>query len=169
MELLEGLLSRRSIRHYDAQKTITPADLKTVLQMAMYAPSAMNKRPWEFIVVTDKKMLQEIAQKHPYAAFVPEAGTAVVVCENTAEAFAGHGPEDIALASANFMLAAHGLGYGTCYCGVAPNEDREALFAELLKTPSHIRPYCVIAVGTPLKQPSHPDRVEENKIHYNGW
>ena len=169
MELLEGLLSRRSILHYDAQKPITSTDLKTILEVAMYAPSAMNKRPWEFIVITDKKILQEIAQKHPYAAFMSEAGTAVVVCENTSESFAGHGPEDIALASANLMLAAHGLGYGTCYCGVAPNEEREELFAKLLKTPAYIRPYCVIAIGTPLKQPSRPDRIEENKIHYNHW
>ena len=169
MQLMDVILNRRSIRHYDATKPITEEDLKVVLIAAMYAPSAMNKRPWEFIVVRDKKILETIRSFHPYAAFVCDAGTAIVVCENTQNVYGKYGPIDVSLAAQNIMLAAHGLGYGSCYCGTYSDDEWVAEFKQLLNIPNHIVPFGVIAVGPPLKRPDMPERFETEKIHYDMW
>lgn len=169
MDLLQGLLTRRSVRKYDAQKPVSPADLTQILRAAMYAPSAMNKRPWEFVVVTDKELLEQIRVIHPHAPFVVEAGTAVIACEDTHAAFEGCGPIDVALASENLMLAAHALGYGSCYCKISPDDERVAGFKRLLQLPDHIIPAGLIVVGTPAAEPKQPERFEEHKIHRNRW
>lgn len=169
MELLEGILTRRSIRKYDAQKPVSEQDLTQILRAAMYAPSAMNKRPWEFIVIRDENVLKQICDIHPNASFAPMAKTVVVVCEDTAAEFDGCGPIDVALASENLMLAAHALGYGSCYCKIYPDVDRALKFQKLLHLPEAVMPAGLIVLGTPAVMPEQPDRFEANKIHHNGW
>ena len=99
MELMKAIKERRSIRSYDASKPITDEDLKTVLTAAMYAPSAMNKQPWDFVVIRDEQILEQIREIHPYAGFITDAGTAVAVCGNTHESYATYAPIDVALAT----------------------------------------------------------------------
>lgn len=169
METIQAILSRRSIRSYVPDQPITDEDLNAVLKAAMYAPSAMNKRPWEFIVIQDQKMLDAIRQIHPYAAFIVDAGTIVVLCENTQNVYGRYGPIDVSLAAQNLMLSAHDLGYGTCYCGTYSDEAWVDTFKQLLKIPSHIIPFGFIAIGTPAKNPSDPERVEMSKVHYEVW
>ncbi len=169
MNVMEAILNRRSIRSYDASKPITDEDLKTVLTAAMYAPSAMNKRPWEFIVIRDKKILEAIRTFHPYAAFVSDAGCAIVICENTHNTYGKYGPIDTSLAAQNMMLAAYELGYGTCYCGTYTDELWVDEFKKTLNIPNEIIPFGFIVIGTALKTQNQPERVEEHKIHYNGW
>lgn len=169
MELMKAIMGRRSVRQYDAIKTITDEDLKTILTAAMYAPSAMNKRPWEFVVIRDEQTLEQIREIHPYAGFITEAGTAVAVCGNRAEAYSNYAPIDVALATQNLMLAAHNLGYGTCYCGTYSDEPWVKQIAQWLNLPESVEMYGLIVVGTPLKNKEVPERFEENKIHYNVW
>lgn len=166
MDIFEIIETRRSIRQYDAAKPITKKDLEQVLRAAMYAPSAVDKRPWEFLVVTDADLLDKITKIHPYAAFVPDAGTAVIMCENKKKTYKEYGLIDLALAAQNLMLAAHSMGYGTCFCGVAPDTERMADFATLFDLPDHIHPMALIAIGTPKKQPKTGERFDAKKIHW---
>jgi len=168
METLQCIQTRRSVRQYTG-KIISATDLKIILTAAMYAPSAMNKRPWEFIIVQDKQLLEKITQIHPYANFVKEAGTAVLICENKNETYNEYGPVDISLAAQNLMLAAHDSGYGTCFCGVWPEQERLNDFSKLFKLPKHIQVIGLIAIGVPQKQPSQPERFEPIKIHFDQW
>ena len=169
MELMQAIKERRSVRQYNASKPITDADLKTVLTAAMYAPSAMNKQPWDFIVIRDEQVLEQIREIHPYAGFITEAGTAVAVCGNTHESYATYAPIDVALATQNMMLAAHDLGYGTCYCGTYTDEAWVGQIKKWLNVPEHVEMYGLIVIGTPLKNKDVPERFEESKIHYNMW
>lgn len=169
MELMKAIKERRSIRSYDASKPITDEDLKTVLTAAMYAPSAMNKQPWDFVVIRDEQVLEQIREIHPYAGFITDAGTAVAVCGNTHESYATYAPIDVALATQNMMLAAHDLGYGTCYCGTYTDEAWAGQIKKWLNVPEHVEMYGLIVIGTPLKTKDVPERFEENKIHYNMW
>lgn len=170
MDLLEGIFTRRSIRKYDPSKPIRVEDMKTVLEAAMFAPSAVNKQPWEFIIVNKPEVLDRITEIHPYAGFLKEAGTAVVMCEDIEKSHDGHGPIDLALASENLMLAAHNLGYGTCFCSIYPYMDRERAFSNLLKLPRQVRPIGLIVIGTPVgPHPAKPDRFDTDKIHVNQW
>lgn len=167
MEVFEAILNRRSIRRYESGFIVPEKDVRQILEAGMYAPTAMRREPWEFFVITDQVLLQEIEKVHPYAAFLSDAGTAIVVCENMELEYEGKGVIDVSLASQNIMLAAYALGYGTCYCGVYPG--REELFSQLLQTPSHIRPVGLIALGKPTTQPGFPKRFQPDKIHINRW
>lgn len=169
MEVMKAIKERRSIRSYDVSKPITDEDLKTVLTAAMYAPSAMNKQPWDFVVIRDEQVLEQIREIHPYAGFITDAGTAVAVCGNTHESYATYAPIDVALATQNMMLAAHELGYGTCYCGTYVDEPWAGQIKKWLNVPEHVEMYGLIVIGTPLKNKDVPERFEENKIHYNIW
>ena len=169
MELMEAIMGRRSVRQYDETKPVTDKDLKTILTAAMYAPSAMNKRPWEFVVIRDEQTLEQIREIHPHAGFITEAGTAVAVCGNTEQAYGGYAAIDVALATQNLMLAAHDLGYGSCYCGTHSDEAWAEQIRQWLNLPDNIEMYGLIVIGTPLKDKETPERFEENKIHYNVW
>jgi nitroreductase len=58
MSLVDVLLSRRSIRRYE-QKEISRDVLDKILEAGRQAPSAANKQPWHFIVVTDSEIKKE--------------------------------------------------------------------------------------------------------------
>ncbi len=169
MELMKAIKERRSIRAYDASKPVTDEVLKTILTAAMYAPSAMNKRPWEFVVIRDTQVLEQIRDIHPYAGFITEAGTAVAVCGNVPDSYGNYAPIDVALATQNMMLAAHDLGYGTCYCGTYVDEPWARQIGQWLNLPEGVEMYGLIVIGTPLKDKEVPERFEAAKIHYNIW
>jgi len=65
-ELIKTIFARRSIRKYTA-KPISREDIKTILQAAMAAPSSSNRKPWHFIVVTDRQQLDKLAKVRPMA------------------------------------------------------------------------------------------------------
>lgn len=79
MFLEAGLLTRRSVRQFEKDREIPQSDIDDILKIAMYAPSARNTQPWEFVVVKDKKMRDKIAEVHPYAKFLKDASLAIVV------------------------------------------------------------------------------------------
>lgn len=170
MELLEGLLTRRSVRLYDPNQKVDSVLIGQILNAAMHAPSAMNKQPWHFIVVDKPAMLQKLEDIHPYAAFLKDAGTAIVLCVDEKQAYDGFGPTDACLAGQNILLAAHGLGLGTCWCGVYPEEKKMCDFAQVLNLPKGVSPIALIALGYPAETPKQPEnRYQSSKIHANTW
>jgi nitroreductase len=66
-------------------------------------------------------------------------------------------------------LAAHDLGYGTCYCGTYTDEAWTGQIKKWLNVPEHVEMYGLIVIGTPLKNKDVPERFDESKIHYNVW
>ena len=62
-DLVEVLLKRRSIRKYK-DAAVAEEKLERILQAALLAPSSRGKTPWEFVVVQDKAMLQELSLIH---------------------------------------------------------------------------------------------------------
>ena len=79
MNILEAINSRRSIRKFTGE-IISDQDLKTILKAGFQAPSAHNLEPREYIVVKDKKIIEEIAQFHEHAKMLPQAGCGIIVC-----------------------------------------------------------------------------------------
>jgi len=75
MDTLETIFNRRSIRQY-TDKQVTEDILLTLLKAAMYAPSAVNKQPWHFIVFRDRATMQQIIEVHPNASMLNQADVA---------------------------------------------------------------------------------------------
>jgi nitroreductase len=169
MEALEAILSRRSIRRYTAgaisEKTVTE-----LLAAAMSAPSAGNQQPWQFVVVRDRQLIDQIPDIHPYATMLREAALAILVCGDLdLEKHAGYWVQDCSAATQNLLLAAHASGLGAVWCGVHPREDRVVGLRKLLGLPEHIVPMALISIGQPAesKPPSH--RYDPARVHYDGW
>ncbi|MDI6810706.1 MAG: nitroreductase family protein [archaeon] len=80
MEMLELIKTRRSIRRY--KKESVPEDsVKQILEAGRWAPSASNSQPWEFIILRDGKIKEEVAKATTYGKFLADAplGIAVVI------------------------------------------------------------------------------------------
>jgi nitroreductase len=133
----------------------------------MLAPSAHNSRPWEFIAVTKRETLNEIARVHPYAKMMETASAAIVIVAiPQADKIAEFFPQDCGAATQNILLEAVNLGLGTCWCGVYPNRELVATFRDLFEISEPKIPFCVIAVGTPDQAPNQKGFFDESKVAY---
>ena len=56
MDLMQAIKGRRSVRKFTEQ-TINPEMVNTLLEAAMFAPSAGNQQPWEFVVLDSREVL----------------------------------------------------------------------------------------------------------------
>lgn len=169
MDLFEALYTRRSIRSF-TDAAVAEADLDTLLRAAMAAPSAGNAQPWHFVAVTDRALLDAIPGIHPYAAMCKTAQAAVVVCAELAlEKYPGNWVLDCAAATQNLMLAARGLGLGSVWCGLYPQQERMTAMAGLLRLPEGIAPHALVALGHPAQEFKKIDRFKPERIHRNGW
>jgi nitroreductase len=169
MDTLEAIHTRRSIRQYQ-ELPVSEELLKELLSAAMAAPSARNQQPWEFIVITEKDLLQKIPGVNPNADMAAEAPLAILVCGNLKiETSPGYWVIDCAAATQNLLLAAHALGLGAVWTGTYPNEDRMDGYTELFDLPEYILPHSLVVLGYPQEQPINQDRFREDRIHYNGW
>lgn len=178
MDLLQGLLTRRSIRQYQPDRKIPREDLEDILKAASYAPSAHNKQPWEFVVIEDKEVMTGFRAVQPWTSFAKNASCVIVVCGNTEEAFHREKDDeewnfadvDCALAAQNLLLACHAKGLGACFCGAAPMPLIIEGVQKYLNLPEHIRPLAIIPVGYPAEMPKQPDdRYVPNKVHWEKW
>ena len=86
MELMEGLLSRRSVRKYQ-DKAISKDVLEQIIKAGQYAPSAHNTQPWEFLVVEDKEALKHFRVMQRSALFAENAAAVIIVCGGTLELY----------------------------------------------------------------------------------
>lgn len=169
METLQAIFTRRSIRHFTRQ-AVPPEQVETLLKAAMYAPSSGNSQPWQFIVIDDAAVLNEIPKFHEFARMLHEAPLAIVVCgDETLQKYPGRWPQDCSAATLNILLAAHDLGLGGVWLGIYPHENREKSLGMLLGLPDHVHPLSIVALGYPDEVKNQPDRYKPERVHANRW
>lgn len=169
MEVIEAILTRRSIRKYSREK-ITDNQIEIILKAAMYAPSAMNQQPWHFIVIDDREKLNLIMEVHPYSKMLKEAGLAILVCgDERLQLSKGYWVVDCGAATQNLLLAAHGIGLGAVWLGVHPREERKSGIREIFNLPDHVQPFSLISIGYPTEEKPVPQRFKPERIHKNQW
>ena len=78
MDVFECILSRRSIRSFKDEPVPDEA-LERILEAARWAPSAVNRQPWHFIVIRNRETLRRIASLARYGSFISQAPVAVAV------------------------------------------------------------------------------------------
>ena len=171
--LFETIHARTSVRKFDPSRPVSDAAVETILKAAMCAPSAMDRRPWEFVVVRDRAQLDALAQRLPNSRVGNGAQLAIVVCGTTDNGLPGRGKEywihDCSAASMNILLAAKGLGLGAVWTGVYPGEARIAAVKEVLKIPQGYLPLNIIPIGYPAEDPAPKDKWNPAKVHRDRW
>ena len=169
MDALEVIFNRRSIRHYKSA-VIGNDTLEVLLKAGMYAPSAVNKQPWHFIVFRNREIMERIMAFHPNAAMLKQADAAILVCwDEHLQHDAGYGPVDCAAATQNILLAAYNLGIGSVWVGLYPRVPRMESVHVLFELPFHIKPFAIISLGYPAEKKPPPERFNKERIHYEKW
>ena len=167
---LEDILARRSVRRYTGQP-ISEESIQDLLRAAMSAPSAGNARPWQFVVIRDRGILDAIPRFHEHAGMLTQANVAILVCADLqlVKHEEQYWIQDCSAATENILLAAQSLGLGAVWLGVYPVEERIAKLREMLGLPAHIIPFSLIPVGYPAENKDREDRYQKERVHYNRW
>lgn len=169
---METILTRTSVRSY-TDKVVEPEKIEQLLRAAMSAPTAVNKQPWAFVVVTDRALLDTLSVLLPYGKMLKSATTAIVVCGDLNKALLdinqAYWVQDCSAASQNILLAAHAMGLGAVWTGVFPREDRVADVRGVLNIPDNLVPLNVIPVGYPNGDSMPKDKWNIENIYYNRW
>lgn len=169
METLDVIYTRRSIRKFQNKK-IEKDVLEVILKAGMYAPSAYNEQPWQFIVIDDRKLLNEIPNFHPHSNMCKTAPLAILVCADlTKEKTEDMWAFDCAAATQNIMLAARDKNIGSVWVGVYFRKDYIKAFTKFLNLPKHIVPISLVPMGYPDEEVSTVDRFKKDRIHYNSF
>ncbi|MBE0539139.1 MAG: nitroreductase family protein [Ignavibacterium sp.] len=169
MDIQEALLNRRSIRKYNDQK-ISKENINKILEAAMYAPSAMNLQPWQFIVIDDKFVLTETITSIPYAEMLKQSAAAILVCgDSNIEKNESWLLQNCSAVIQNILLSALGLGIGSCWIGIHGMSDIVKNIKHQFKLPDNIIPVALISLGYPDETVTAEERFKTEKIHYNKW
>jgi len=165
----DPVLSRRSIRRY-TDEAVSAADVERLLRAAMAAPSAGNQQPWAFVVVRERTVLDAIPGFHPYAAMVPKASLALVICGLPESCkWPQMWVQDCSAATQNILVEAAALGLGAVWLGVHPLEERERGVRALLGIPEDVVPFAIVPVGHPAEHKGPSDRYDLGRVHIERW
>jgi len=169
-DILETIYSRRSIRIYDRKK-LEKETINNLLKAAMAAPSASNSRPWEFVVVTDEAKISLLRSKVKYGNY--NAPAIIIICSNLAiaqnESAYKYWVQDCSAATENLLVAAAGMGLGTCWVASYPKEDIINLLRETLGIPEDVVPLNLIYVGYPAEEKAPRTQYDETRIHWESY
>lgn len=167
---VRAIMTRTSVRAYSDRK-VSDATVDTLLRAAMAAPTAMNRQPWQFVVIRDRAILNTIADNCKNISMAREAQLAIAVCGDMSLAIEGDGRDfwvqDCSAATENLLVAAHAAGLGAVWCGIYPIKERISFISGLLHLPENIIPLNIIPIGYPAAPSTPKEKYDAAKIHRN--
>jgi len=170
MELIDVMLKRRSTRKFN-DEPVTREELDKILQAALLAPTSMNRKPCNFMVVERNETLTDLANSKDHGAgLIDGADKAIVVVADTM--VADTWIEDSSIALTYMHLMATELGLGSCWVQIhlrsKNGKDSEEIVRDILKIDDHYRVVGIMALGhSDDIPPAHePADVDKNKVHF---
>ena len=180
MQTWEAIRSRRNVRSFEDRAI--PADhLDEILEAGRRSPSSQNWQPWDFVVVTERERLVKLAQTWQGAGHVAHSAATVALVASPPsvpsvpsaleqERRRGTLYYDLGQATMSIMLAAAGLGIGSCHSSVGDQD----LAREVLGFPDDKFCAYMISLGYPADRPlsliRRPDRRPfEEVVHREQW
>lgn len=171
MELIELMRNRRSVRQFTGER-VPDEKVEKVVQAALLSASGKATRPWEFIVVRDKEMIQKLSECRPgVSKTIAGADVAIVVAADAEKT--GIWVEDCSIAMANMYLMAEEQGVGGCWIHCREREtpdggNTEKYLCELLGIPEGYRVLSMFVFGVPASHPDayELDQLKTEKVHY---
>ncbi|MFH1414039.1 MAG: nitroreductase family protein [Candidatus Omnitrophota bacterium] len=163
MNFLETLKRRRSVRDY-ANKTIPREDLRKLVDVARFAPTARGVEPWEFIIITERALLDKLGDLAENGRFLSGAAACIAVfCKDTKYYL-----EDGCAATQNILLAATALGIGSCWVA----GDKKTYCSQvsvILNVPAGFKLVSLISLGYPDSEDAFKikdKRILDDLIHW---
>ena len=171
METWDAIRSRRNVRRY-SEEPLPPDHLDQLLEAGRRAPSSRNWQPWDFVVVTDRDQLTQLAKVCQYAGHVAQSAAtiALIAAEPADQLHRDWLHYDLGQATMAMMLASTDLGIGTGHAAVSDQD----LARRILGHPSDRFVAYLIALGYPADQPltliRRPDRRPfDDVVHRGHW
>ena len=161
MEALEAIRKRRSVRKYTGD-SIPREDLEKIVDAGRLAASGSNQQPWDFIVVTDREMINQLKVA---AKWMDKAAAIIAV---VLDPYSRWWVEDGSAAIENMLIASTAMGYGSCWLEgyTLPLEEE---FKLLLNIPKGKRLLTLIPIGVPEGWPTVEKRPLEDVIHWEKY
>ena len=167
MELKEAFLKRRSVRKF-TKDVVSDDEIAYLLHAAMSGPSAMNNKPWEFYVITNKDKLEQLKTASQYTGY--DAPLAIVVAGDLSRALPEPMKEfwvqDCCSATENILLAATDLGLGSVWCGIYPMDKAVNNVQKILGVTSDVLPLNIIYIGHPNVEVESRDQFDLRNVHF---
>lgn len=165
MEVFDAILKRRSCRKF-SQEEISDENIKLLLQSAMAAPSACNKRPWMFYVVKNKDLQLQLRKASPYT---DKNSSLIIIVAGDDKRSLGHRVNDFWIQDAsaaveNMLLTATDLGIGSCWCGLFPMVTPVKRVRRILNLEEHIIPMAMVHLGYPDEDNPPRTQYDEKRI-----
>jgi nitroreductase len=170
--VLDSIRMRRTVRRFKSDP-VSDEQVKKLLLAAMSAPSALNRRPWHFLVIRDaatKKLVADTVRLHPYVEQAP-----VLIAALADVSLSPSWKLDMTAAMENLMLAAQSRGLGGAWIGepeTVLQQFAEDLLREKCGLPANVKLFSFAAVGYPdgVPAPHEPDtQFAETHVHYGTW
>lgn len=156
--MFDVILNRRSIRRYE-DKEIPKDVLDQIVEAGRQSPSAANRQPYHFVIVTDSEIKQKLPGR--FSGFLKNAPVIIVGCANPKALLTGKWAIiDTTIALENMVLAAWSLGVGSCWIG-SFNEQK---IKELLKIPKDWKIVALITLGYPAETPKPTKKKPANEL-----
>lgn len=170
-QTLKVIHNRKSVRHFTDQ-AVSKEQIEILLRAGMAAPTAVNRQPWVFYVVTKRETLDALGKQLPYAKMLLQAQAAIVVCGDMEKAGnlkeLAYWVQDCSAATQNILLAAESIGLGAVWTAAFPYDDRTKVVIETLRLPEKHVPLNVIPIGYPTGEDQPKDKWKpENVFWYN--
>ncbi len=172
--MLEIMRNRRSVRLYQS-RPVEKAQVDVLLEAVLRSPSSRGYNPWEFIVVSDRQLLEKLSfAKAQGSAFLARAPLAIVIMADTGKSDVWI--EDCSIAATILQLTAEHLGLGSCWAQIRNRPHNASMSAEaylkkLFGLPEPFAVECVIGIGHPAeKKVPHPaESLDDAKVHFDGY
>ena len=180
MELMDAVLNRRSVRKF-TDYAVTDDEIRQLMEAARWAPSWANTQVWEFIVIRDKAIMEQIAgtyvDKNPATKCSLAASALIVACAKTGVSGCYGGRDvtkfpnwfmfDLGIAVQNLCLKAHELGLGSVVAGFL---DHDAC-KKIVGLPDGYEVVAVLPLGKPAAEgrPGPPRREQSSFVHLNSF
>lgn len=160
MKAIEAIKGRRSVRKYRPDP-VPREIIEDIIDCGRLAPSARNDQPWEFIVVTEQSIREEIAAVTKFGKFIADAPVCLVAFARQTRRFV----EDTSAAFENMLIAAHAHGLGTCWVA-GHNTPYEKNIARICRVPGEYRLVAISPLGYPDEEPTVHKRALEDVMHW---
>ncbi|MCI0633588.1 MAG: nitroreductase family protein [Actinobacteria bacterium] len=171
METWEAIRARRNVRAY-GERPIPAGDLDRILEAARRTPSSTNQQAWDFVVVTDRRRLHELAKTWRWAAHVGTSAAAIALVMPASDDRDARDTfeYDLGQVTMSIMLAAADLGIGSGHASVGD----QALARRVLGLPEDRECAWLVALGYPADRPlapiARPDRrAFDDVVHRERW
>ena len=165
MSVLEVMKQRKSVRKY-LNTPVSEEQIQKLMEAAMTAPSAMNKRPWHFYVIKSEDKLKKVKDAMPFGKY--NAPLIIIPCVKEIHTLPLKAHDlaycDLGAATENILLEAVELGLSTVWCAIYPGKERIKAVKKALNIPVGITPYSCIFVGYEDGNEKPKDKFDKSRI-----